>query len=177
MRALILLIPILIINGCKTQTGSITSSESNNTEQMRNKTACPEDGTCSVLVYQNSTIVVTDDETGFYPHIEKGNNMVVEFTYLKKGPEGTADGNYSETVHFEIPNGTKKFTKENASLSQVNLLFGKHGFYPGEAGYYEVTNGKLSVDNTANNLKFDLRFKVDNQSQVISHIVESVDVK
>lgn len=164
-----------MINACKTQTGTGISSENTTMEKIENKTSdCPDDGTCTVLVHKNKKLTIQDDGLGsLYPDVKDGNNTIIEYTYHKPGPEGTADANYSETIHFEIPSGAKNLTKENASLSDVNLLFGRHFFSP-DSGYYPVTTGKLIVEKNAQGITFDLKFKVAETSQVISHIRETV---
>lgn len=164
-----------MFNACKTQTGTAISSENTTMEQTGNKTSeCPSEGTCSVVVHKNKKMTVKEDDFGgLYPEIEDGNNTVIEYTYHKKGPEGTADANYSETIHFEIPTDTKNLIKENASLSDVNLLYGKLCFCA-ETGYFPITNGKLLVEKTAQGIMFDLKFKVEETSQVVSHIREKV---
>lgn len=163
-------------NACKTQTGTVISSENTNMEQIANSsTGCPEVGNCSVVLHKNKSLAVKVDGTGaMYPEMTASENMVVEYTYFKEGPEGTADGNYSETIHFEIPATTTTMHKENATLSDVKLLYGKHCFCKGEAGYYPITNGNLMVKKNNETLTFDLKFKVGKTSQVVSHIVETV---
>jgi len=176
MKALLFLIPIFFVNACKTQTGTVITSENTQMEQVENKvTGCPEEGTCNVQVHKNKRLVIKEDGTGaIYPEMAAGENMVVVYTYTKKGPEGTVDGDYSETIHFEIPTATTTLQKEDASLGNVNLLYGKHCFCKGEAGFYRVNNGKLSVEKTSNSLVFDLKFNVGKTSQVVSHISETV---
>ncbi|MCG2419471.1 hypothetical protein K8089_10595 [Aequorivita sp. F47161] len=176
MKALYFLIPLFMVNACKTQTGNVISSENTNMEQVENSNSgCPEVGNCIVVLHKNKNLVVKEDGTGaMYPEMTAGKNIVVEYTYLKEGPEGTADGNYSETIHFEIPAATTNLRKENATLSDVNLLYGKHCFCKGEAGYYPITDGNLSVEKNNETITFDLKFKVGKTSQVVSHIVETV---
>ncbi len=165
-----------MVNACKTQTGAVTSSENTTMQQMENKsTGCPEEGTCSVVVHKNKSLSIQKDDTGaLYPQLVESTNTVVEYTYFKEGPPGTADGNYSETIHFEIPADTENFSKENASLSDVKLLYGKHCFCRGEAGYYPITDGKLLVEKSNQGIVFDLKFKVNKTSQVVTHISETV---
>lgn len=165
-----------MFNACKTQTGTVISSENTSMEQVENKvTGCPEEGTCSVVVNKNKHLVIKEDGTGaVYPEMVAGENMVVVYTYSKEGPEGTADGNYSETIHFEIPAGVENLSKEGAMLSEVNLLYGKQCFCRGEAGFYPINTGKLMVEKTNEALVFDLKFTVGKTSQVISHITETV---
>lgn len=165
-----------MINACKTQTGTVISSENTSMEQIENKTSeCPDEGTCKVVVHKNKKLILKEDTIGaLYPELEDGSSTVVEYTYLKEGPEGTADGNYSETIHFEIPSGTNNLSKENVALSDVNLLYGKHCFCRGEAGYYPITDGKLLLEKTDEGIMFDLKFNVGKTSQVITHITERV---
>lgn len=176
MKAFYFLIPLIMVNACKTQTGTVISSEKNTVKQMENTTsACPDQGTCNVVVHKNKTMTIQEDGIGaLYPQIVDGANTVVEYTYLKEGPAGTADGDYSETIHFEIPANTEDLSKENASLTDVKLLYGKHCFCRGEAGYYPITDGKLLVEQSSQGLVFDLKFKVKETSQVVSHISETV---
>lgn len=177
MKAFYFLLPLLMINACKTQTETVTKAEKTATMGQLNQrdTGCPEAGDCSVKVYKNMTLVIKEDGTGaVYPEMVAGDNMVVEYTYLKKGPEGTADGDYSETIHFEIPAAVDNLTKVNTSLSDTKLLYGKHCYCKGEAGYYPITNGELSVAKNKNTLSFNLNFEVGKTSQVVSNISEVV---
>ncbi|MDC8001491.1 hypothetical protein POV26_10620 [Aequorivita todarodis] len=176
MKAFYFLIPLFMVNACKTQTGTVTSSENTTMEQMENKaTGCPEEGTCNVVVHKNKSLSIQKDGTGaLYPQLVDGSNTVVEYTYLNKGPEGTVDGDYSETIHFEIPANTKDLNKENTALSEVKLLYGKHCYCKGEAGYYPITNGKLVLEKNTQGIVFDLKFNVEKTSQVVTHISEAV---
>lgn len=174
MKAFYFLIPLLIVNACKTQTGTPISSENTNMEQVENKTmGCPDEGTCSVVVHKNKKLTIKEDGIGStYPEIVDGTNIVVEYTYLKKGPAGTADGDYSETIHFEIPSNTNNLSKENTNLTDVKLLFGRHCFCR-DGGYFPITDGKLLVEKTNQAIMFDLKFNTDKTTQVISHITET----
>lgn len=174
MKALYFLIPLFMVNACKTPTGSVISSE-NTMEQIDNNTSdCPDDGTCTVVLHKNKKLTIQDDGTGsLYPDMEEGSNIVVEYTYHKAGPAGTADADFTETIHFEIPSDMTKLSKENASLSDVNLLYGRHCFCV-DAGYHVVNKGKLLVDKTSDGIMFDLKFNVGEIPQIVSHIKETV---
>ncbi len=166
-----------MFGACKTQTGTVTSSENTIMDQKEiNSSDCPSNGTCSVEVQKNKELEIQDVGEGkIFPAVVDGSNIVVEYTYLRPGPEGTADANYFETIQFEIPAESKNLVKENAALADVKMMFGKHGFRL--SGYYPVTVGKLSVRKTADGLSFDLHFKVDQTSHVISHIRENAKIE
>lgn len=176
MKSLFFLLPLFFVNACKTAQSDSVISNTNKMEQTINtSSACPEEGTCSIEVYKNKKLTMLDDGTGaLYPEMLEGEGMVVEYTYFKKGPEGTVDGNYSETIHFELPQTATSMKMENSALSEVNLYYGKHCFCKGEAGYYAVNKGILLVDVNDNGIAFDLTFNVGETSQVVSHISEMI---
>lgn len=165
-----------MINACKTPSGPVISSEKSNMETIGKSSACPADGTCTIVVHKNKKLeMVMDDATSsLYPTIIDGKNMVVEYTYFRKGPEGTADGNYTETIQFEIPADVQNLAKENTALADVNMIFGKQGNR--NSGYYAITDGKLMVKKSGNSLSIDLNFKQNQTSQVVSSIRETVKI-
>ncbi len=176
MKSLLFLIPLFVLSGCKTQTETVVTTANTTMDKLENSiTGCPEEGNCTVVLHKKTNLVIKEDGTGaMYPEMVAGDNMVVEYTYSKKGPEGTVDGNYSETIHFEIPATSNNLSKENTSLTDVSLLYGKHCFCKGEAGYYPITNGKLMLEKNEKAIVFDLSFNNGKTTQVISHITETV---
>ncbi len=138
-----------------------------------NEGSCPEKGDCSFQIKHGTSFTVATDGTGaMYPKYNEGNG-VAEFRYEEKGPEGTADGDYTEVIQFNIPSGIgdgKSYSNE--ALQDVNLLYYKQCFCKGQAGYYKVTKGALKVfHNKAGELNFDLQFTLDGVNQSIHRIV------
>jgi len=75
------------------------------------------DGDVSVVISNHSNLNLKDDTIGaIYPVIATGNNIVVNFKYEEKSPEGTADGDYSETLYFEIPQNTTVLNLKDKEL-------------------------------------------------------------
>lgn len=149
-----------ILIGCKTPMASTAS----NPETMEQINQCPEEAKCTLIAEQNKALEIKEDGIGaIYPAVTEGNNIVVQYHYLKEAPEGIADGNYSESIYFEIPSDVDRLTKSDASLQDLNMLFGKHFFSP-ESGYFIVENGRLEVkrigDELQLNLVFDMKEKV-----------------
>ena len=176
MKAFYFLIPLFMANACKSPAGPVISSEKPRLETMDKTSTCPEDGTCKIVLHKNKKLqMIIDDATASaYPVMTDGKDIVVEYTYFRKGPEGTADGNYTETIQFEIPANTQNFVKEDSALSDVNMVFGKQGNR--NSGYYPITDGKLIVSRSEKKLNIDLKFKQDKTSQVISTIRETVKI-
>lgn len=176
MRLFYLLIPVMILGGCKTKNATVNQSQAK-TMEFSNMGACPENGNCTVEALANKKLVIKDDGTGaLYPVIEDGENIVVKFNYVVEGPQGTADGGYSETIHFEIPSDTETLLVEDGSLADANVLFGRHCFCP-DAGYFHVENGKLAVQKVDGKIQFDLQYQMGDVKQVLSHITHSASVE
>ncbi len=169
-------ISLMLVTVCKTSNAVGFLEKATGISEIKNhEEYCPEDGDCSLKIYKNSSIVLKKDTTDmYYPVIEKGNNIVVEYTFFIKGPEGTSDGDYSETIHFEIKETTKSLHIEDDTLVQVNLLFGKHCFCRGEAGYYKVNDGNLILKKSHDKLIIDLSFSLDEVSQKVTRIKEVI---
>lgn len=177
MKALFFLISIFLAISCKTQTAPTVSSDKGFARQIQNpESKCPEGGTCSVEVFENKTLAVLRDDAGvLYPSLGDGENTVVVYTFLQN-PEGTVDGDYSETLHFEIPASSRLVELENETLEKANVLFGKHCNCPGEAGYYKIVDGSLFMEQTENAVQFELFFKTDATSHKVSRVTETVQL-
>ncbi len=177
MKAFYFLIPFLIAGACGTQSTSVVSSEKNSMETVENtQSGCPDDGTCTVIVQKNKSLKLHDGEGGeVYPEVVEGQNIVVEYTFHRPGPEGTADGNYMETLHFEIPAKAQELEKSDASLADVKMLFGKHGFRQSQT--YPVRKGKLYVKKDGDVLAFTFQFNVDKTSHELSRVQVSQTIK
>ena len=174
MKVSIFLISIILFSSCKTKIDNVITNN-NQLENVNSK--CPSDGVCTVKIHKNKSLLIKEDGTGaLYPEIVDGDKTVILYTFLRKGPEGTLDGDYSETIHFEIPNGTYTSNFNDATLKNVKLLFGKHCYCKGEAGYYPVETGSLKVVKTESNVSFDLKFKMAQPSHELHNIMQTTSL-
>ncbi len=176
MKRYAFLSALILVCACKTQNTVDSSKEiAVVSEPQNNEGYCPEGGNCTVKLHKNSSLVLKKDTAdSYYPVIEKGDGIVVEFKFLIKGPEGTADGDYSETIHFEINKATEILNIKGEALEQVQLLFGKHCFCRGEAGYYRVKDGNLTLQKLKDNINVDISFNIPDVSHKIFNIKEKI---
>lgn len=176
MKVYTFLSALILVCACKTQNTVDSSKEIAVVSEPQNKKVyCPEGGNCTVKLHKNSSLVLKKDTTDrYYPVIEKGEGIVVEFKFLIKGPEGTADGDYSETIHFEINKDTETLSLRSEALEQVDLLFGKHCFCRGEAGYYKVKNGNLTLQKSKDEINIDISLSIPEVSHKIFNIKEKI---
>ncbi len=171
-----IIILLALVSACKTGKNTNTITDKTDSDKSKKITnACPAPANCSIEIFANSTLILKEDTLGkLYPVIEKGENMVLEYTYSLKGPEGTADGDYTETIHLEIPTNTKKVNLKNETLQDVKALFGKQCFCKGEAGFYKITNGDLNIINKTNQLQVTFEYSINETSQKSTHFSQFI---
>lgn len=130
---------------------------------------CPKDGTCTVQLIKNKSIVVKKDEFGsiFYTLEDSDSKNVVQYTYKKTVKGDLQDANYREEIIFELNNQTDNLTLSDAALESTQLLFGRFCFCRGQTGNYKINQGNLTV--TDGNV-IDLNFKTNEVPQIISHV-------
>lgn len=173
MKAFYYLFFLIALGACKAKT---KSSSQNPTPTMKSEGT--KDGSCTAELQGSKQLLIkTEEATGYlYPIVTDGDNLVIVYSYNKNAPEGIADGNHSETIHFEIPKTSNSLNKKDLELADVKLLYGKHCFCE-DAGYYEVLNGELSVIKQDSKISFELSFKIDGVDSEIQHISETVILK
>lgn len=172
MKTSYLLLILISFVACKAKTDPVATKQFSPI-----KTECPKEGECTIELQKNKQLLLqTEKATGYlYPEITTGNNLVIVFNYNKNSSDNIADGNYSETIHFEIPSDFTELKKKNKDLADVQLLYGKHCFCEG-AGYYAVSKGELIVNKQDSKVRIELTFRVEGINSEIYHIVETLDI-
>lgn len=175
MKKIYFLISVLLIIGCKTKSTSVKTESSSMAKTE--KTICPENGECTVKALANKKIEIKEDGIGkIYPEITKGENIVIHFNFLRKAPEGVADGNYSEEVYFEIPKSQMELKKEGTSLKDLKMIFGRHYFSP-DAGFFLINKGNVFLKRSGEKIQFELEFEMENGQQILDRISETVIIE
>ena len=146
MKKLVLIFAaVVLLFSCK--------SRQNNTSFISDEysidSPCPPDGTCSLEVLQDKSLLIKEDDTGhlFYQLQDTDGKTVVIYKYQKKKNPNVTDSGYSEEVIFETDN------KSTDTIDTNRMIFGVHCFCRGKAGYYKAgqatanfTNGKLYIE-------------------------------
>ena len=133
---------------------------------------CPEDGTCTITVYPNQKLEILTDDIGsiYYNKIDAINYSVFYFQYNKTVEEGIQDGHYQEELIFEFNNENLPLQLGDQSLKTSKMLFGRHCFCKGQAGYFLINSGNLNLDQTKGKTTIDLQFKITEVPQIITKI-------
>ncbi len=116
---------------------------------------CPEQGVCKVTLHENSSLEILKDSIGmlYYQLRENKLKHVIEYEYLVKGPDNTADGDLTEKILFELPQKSKSMTLENNALAEVALVYQRLCFCRGETGLVPITQGHFELNAKKNTLK------------------------
>ncbi len=142
--------------GCAAKAINKQAMENNDT------TNCPPNGTCITERLVNKGIEIKTSSSGgtYIEIIDKPDSFVVHYEYTRtKSPENYADDFHREEVYMEFPAGHFKKTLENSDLKEVKLIFGRHCYCKGYAGWFIITEGKVQIDHTDKQTEINLQFK------------------
>ena len=105
-------------------------------------TNCPENSDCLLELIPNSTISFKNDEFwNTYPTIKEGNKTLLKYTFNKKTPKNTQDGQYTEHVYAELEPTITKTALKNAALKNIKLAYCKK-----DDSWHKVVEYVLTVD-------------------------------
>lgn len=171
MRKLLVLFLSFTLAFCNCKKNVISNPEKIKKTTIVNS-YCPEKGTCTIEILENKNLIIkTDDLGGTYYETEASNKHdVVIYKFNKNTKEGLYDGSYQEEIIFEINKSANKISFLNSDLQQTKMIFGRHCYCKGQAGYFKVTNGKLNFNKTKEEINIDLDFKITVVPQIINKI-------
>lgn len=156
---------------------SCSSNKSNNNTNASTfatnlQSTCPKDGFCKVELIKNKTLNIKEDTIGaLYYQLEDSNDFsIIKYQYIRKVEKGLQDAEYKEEVIFEIANTTSELNLTNNELKSAKMLFGRHCFCKGQAGYFKINEGELHVKNTNNLIQFELDFIMTDVPQTTKSI-------
>lgn len=160
----------LICTACTSTIKPIEGNESQN--QILN---CPEGWDCSFELLKNKSVKIQFDKFNYsYLTVEDSKSMVFVFKYQRNEIEGTADSSYNEYIYLNIDNFQNNINLTDASLAEVDAIFGRMCFCTAESvGYFPIRNGHLKIKKmNKNRFKIDFSFKLETVPQVIENISE-----
>ena len=133
---------------------------------------CPIDGICTSKILKDKKMVLKTDDFGrlYYETEQSELSSVVVYEYKKNNPSGYQDGNYREEIIFEIKNSDSKLSFKDEALDQSKMLFGRHCYCKGQAGYFAVKKGKFSFERKNQIIHFELDFTITEVPQIITNI-------
>lgn len=97
--------------------------------------------------------------------------VLVQYEFNRnKSEQEYADDFYKEEIFMEIPAEAFKKEYKDADLEQVKLVYGKHCYCKGEAGYYKITEGTLNINHSDKQTKVKLTFKAP-----VTSLIETIE--
>lgn len=85
---------------------------------------------------------------------------VIVYKFDKKSSDlPQADDFYREEIFLEIPSTNFKKTYKDQAIEEVKLIYGKHCYCKGLAGYYRIDNGVLTIKNSDKETEVEITFK------------------
>ena len=140
------------------------------------ESVCPQDGVCTIEVLKNKSLVVKTDDFGstYFQMTDNEETSVIHYQYNRTVEEGLQDGQHREEVLFEINNSATELKLSNSELQSTKMLFGRHCFCKGQAGYFNVENGSLILQKKNDVITFELDFKIYKVPQLFEKVKASV---
>lgn len=154
---------------CNTTKGVTATNWLGKTVTMKSVT--PENGKTTASREFEKSLNLNGFEELYPQDVFNPETVVVKYEFEKnKGKDVYADDFYKEELFLEIP--AKAFKKEykNTDLEQVKLVYGKHCYCKGEAGYYKVTEGTLKINHSDKATTVKLSFKAP-----VTSLIENVE--
>lgn len=174
-KSILYIYVILVLNACNCSKISEKKdyNQANNFSTIELKSECPDDGICTLKIYENKGLSIKTDNTGkiYYEFEENKELNVIHFEYKRNVPDDLQDASYREEIVFELKNSISEINLENSDLKTAKVIFGKHCFCRNDAGFHLVNEGKLKVFQNNGNLTFELNFKVNTVS---NHVVSEI---
>lgn len=168
----IFLIPLaFILSFCNCNKSVVENAKITSIESI-----CPENGVCTVQLFKNKSLVVKTDDFGstYYQLAENIDTSVIQYQYDRTVEEGLQDGQHREEILFEINNKTTALKLQDMDLQKTKMLFGRHCFCKGQAGYFKIEEGALLLENKNNVISFELDFKTDKVPQLFEKVKASI---
>ena len=168
----IFLIPLaFLLSFCNCKKSVAESSKISSIESV-----CPENGVCTIQLFKNKSLVVKTDDFGstYYQMIENIDTSVIQYQYDRTVEEGLQDGQHREEILFEINNNNTALKLQDADLQKTKMLFGRHCFCKGQAGYFKIDEGTLFLENKNKVFSFELDFKTDKVPQLFEKVKASI---
>ena len=136
---------------------------------------CPDNGNCSFEVLRNSSLELSYDQLGkLQPKVIEGDQIVVKYTFEKRVPKGTADGQHKEYVYLEIDPQSEAIILQNKDLQKVKMVFGRICYCKKNMGYFKIDQGELFVFHKNKRIQVRCSFDAGKVPQIIKGFDESV---
>jgi len=179
MRIFILLIIASVMVNCKPKQNMNQPNNVINDEMVLMDGSMVSTENVKIEKFLDSSLKYHEDNlNGFYAEIVSGDNDtdVITIKYSKTGPEGTMDGNYSETLYFEVPNKEVEMQLSNTELQDVKMIYEKACYCKGEAGYYKVKEGSLKVERNKDYINIQTEFSIPETSQQVKKVQRQISL-
>jgi len=164
----------LICTACTSTIKPIESKKSSLVQILE----CPEGWGCSFELLKNKSAKIEFDKfnNSFLTILDSSKSNVLKFKYSRNHIPGTADSGYDEVILLNIDNLQNNINLTDASLAEVDAIFGRMCFCTAESvGYFPIRNGHLKIKKmNKNRFKIDFSFKLETVPQVIENISEII---
>lgn len=170
MKKMLAIATLAVLASCNTTKGVVSTNWME--KQVIMKSECPANGTCTATRDVGKGLKEIQTDNQIYPQIvDDAETILIQYEYNRKKSENNyADDFHKEELFLAIPAKTFKKEYKNEQLQEVQLIYGRHCYCKGSAGYFKITEGTLKIENSENKTKVKLTFKAP-----VEQLIQSVD--
>lgn len=169
MKKILTLLVLATLTGCSTTKG--TPSTNWLGKNVTVKSEIPENGTVTATREFEKGLNLNGSKELYPKSNYNPHTVLVQYEYNRnKSEQEYADDFYKEEIFMEIPAEAFKKEYKDTELEQVKLIYAKHCYCKGEAGYYKITEGTLNVNHSDKLTKVKLTFKAP-----VTSLIETIE--
>jgi len=167
MKNLFFIPLVFLMTFCKSSKTTVSKSSESFISSV-----CPENGKCTIQIHKNKSLIVKSDEFGSIYHQMADNQetSIIQYEYNRTVEEGLQDGQHREEILFEINNATANISVTDKMLQSTKMLFGRHCYCKGQAGFFKVEQGTLNFKNENGTITIALDFQITKVPQLFSKV-------
>ncbi|NHN27356.1 hypothetical protein FIA58_016870 [Flavobacterium jejuense] len=166
---------LALLISCKSVNDKSKKTDQKTTILDKSSLSCPEDGICKIELLKNRSLLIKKDDINsiYYQTTENKDHSIIKYTYTKNKEKGAEDINYTEEVIFQISNSNSNLELSNSELQNIKIIFGRHCYCKGQAGYFLIDNGDLILIKRNEKYNLILNFTISEVPQIINTIEAS----
>lgn len=169
MKKFFTLLAITALASCATNKGVTTTNWLGKSITIKSET--PENGTITATREFEKGLNLNGFEQLYPKSNYNPHSVLIQYEYNKnQSEEEYADDFYKEEIFLEIPSEAFKKQYENEELEEVKLVYAKHCYCKGEAGYYKITDGILNIKHSEKSTSVKLTFKAP-----VNSLIENIE--
>lgn len=168
-KSIVIVLLASLFTACQSQKGMEKNS-------VTVTSTCPKDGSCTVEVFQNKSILIEKDQFGnlFYKVVDNPNRNVIKYEYNRTVKDTMLqDAGYREEIAFETDSKFQEISIKDPNPAQ--MIFGRFLFSRENTGYFKVKDKDLTISKGGRKTAINLKFNTGKVPQIVTGFSATIE--